>query len=330
MSKNNKNNWQFEGPLQLLKQRAFLLSEIRRFFDLRQVLEVDTPILSSSGNTDVQIDMFSSQALLNDQKSSYLRTSPEFFHKRLLSSGSGDVFEIAKVFRSGERTRLHSPEFTLLEWYRVDFKLSDLMSEVTELIHHLLQQLGGETLTVEVITYQTLFKQCVDLDPFVMSDQELHDFCVEHGYSGSVLSRTESLDFIFSLMVQPQLEDNDQYPPGLMIHDFPIEMAALAERHPLYPDRCLRFEFLWNGVELANGYQELTDAQEQKMRFIADNMRRKQLGKPELPIDQHLLAALTHGMPGCSGVALGIERLMMCLWGHDSIDAVMGFRSENS
>ena len=330
MSKNNPETWQFNGPLSLLQQRVFLCAAIRRFFAARKVLEVETPVLSSAANTDVQIEMFSSQPIDAGNEHAYLRTSPEFFHKRLLASGSGDIFELAKVFRRGERTPLHNPEFTLLEWYRLDFQLFDLMQEVVELINFLRTEQGDSDLQVESVTYQQLFKRCADLDPFDSSLSELQQGCENHGYAGSPLSRTEALDFIFSIVIQPQLEHADQSKPGLMVYDFPVEMAALAQAHPHHPDRCLRFEFLWHGVELANGYQELTDAAEQLRRFEQDNLIRMQLGKSALPIDENLLAALNQGMPPCAGVALGVERLMMCLLGKESIDQVMGFVAENS
>ena len=330
MLKNNPDTWQFDGPLSLLQQRAFLCAAIRRFFAARKVLEVETPVLSSAANTDVQIDMFSSQPIDAGNECAYLRTSPEFFHKRLLASGAGDIFELARVFRRGERTPLHNPEFTLLEWYRLDFQLFDLMREVIELINFLRAEHGDSELAIESVSYQQLFMRCAGFDPFDISLSAMQALCKERGYTGSALSRTEALDFVFSVVIQPQLEPVGQSTAGLMVYDFPVEMAALAQAHPQHPDRCLRFEFLWSGVELANGYQELTDATEQLRRFEQDNQIRLQLGKSALPIDENLLAALIHGMPPCAGVALGVERLMMCLLGHQSIDQVMGFVAENS
>ncbi len=339
---NNLGSWRFNGPLCLLKQRAFLLSSIRGFFAAKSVLEVETPILSSAANTDVQIGTLSSQSIVESKEHSYLRTSPEFFHKRLLASGAGDLFEIARVFRRDERTQLHNPEFTLLEWYRLDFDMHQLMDEVIELIQYLRVQLGGAELTIESTSYQELFERYAGFNPFDISLSSIQDQCQAHGYTGSDLSRTEALDFIFSIVIQPQLNmtqnteegnqavDNNQQAMGLMIYHFPIEMAALAQAHAELPDRCLRFEFLWGGVELANGYQELTDAIEQQQRFEQDNLTRLKLGKPTLPIDQNLITAMTQGLPECSGVALGVERLMMSLLGYQSIDEVMGFMAENS
>lgn len=335
MSKNNTASWKFNGPLSLLQQRAFLLSAIRRFFQTKLVLEVETPVLSSAANTDVHIEMFASQSITANSRASYLRTSPEFFHKRLLAIGAGDLFEIARVFRLGERTSLHNPEFTLLEWYRLDYELFELMDEVVELIQFLRSELQEPELLVEQISYQEVFQRYAGFDPFESSLSELQKICFSHGYTGSELSRTDALDFIFSLVIQPQLNNSQLKPEskpktGLMIYHFPVEMAALAQVHPTMKDRCLRFEFLWGGVELANGYQELTDAEEQLYRFEQDNLIRSEQGKAILPIDPNLIAALESGLPDCSGVAMGVERLMMCLLGFSSIDQVLGFTAENS
>ncbi len=318
--------WSNQGPLSRYQQRAFLLSEIRRFFAARGVLEVETPVLSAAGNTDVQIDMFSTQGLTDQLQPAFLRTSPEFFHKRLLASGSGDIFELAKVFRRGERTPLHNPEFTLLEWYRLGFDLSDLMTEVQALMQRLNQRFNDREITVRSLSYQSLFEQSVHIDPFAVSLTQLQALCSEHGYIGSKLSRTAALDFLFAVVIQPLLAAEE----GVMIYHFPIEMAALAAAHPEQPKCCLRFEFLWRGVELANGYQELTDADEQLARFQQDNQQRKTSGRTELPIDQRLIAALQSGLPACSGVAVGVERLLMCLLGLDNINEVLGFPAENA
>ncbi len=326
----NQESWQFQGPLKLLKQRAFLLAKIREFFVGKNVLEVSTPLLSTAGNTDVQIEMFQTQSIKPEAEKAFLRTSPEFFHKRLLASGSGDIFEIAPVFRAGELTPLHNPEFTLLEWYRLDFLLVDLMDEVIALIKQLNDLMGVAELDVEMISYESMFQEYAQINPFQIDLGELRRRCEHGGYVGSNLSRTEALDFLFALVIQPQLVSQNGRIKGVMVYHFPIEMAALAQAHPEHPEQCLRFEFLWNGVELANGYQELTDAKEQRRRFEQDNQIRAEKDHIELPIDEHLLSALSHGLPVCSGVALGVERLMMCLLGQESIQDVMGFYAENS
>lgn len=323
-------HWHFKGPLNLLKQRAFLMAEIRQFFAAKQVLEVSTPVLSAKGNTDVEIEMFVTDGLAAENSQAYLRTSPEFFHKRLLASGSGDIFEIAKVFRRGEYTALHNPEFTLLEWYRLGFTLADLFAEVCELIEHLNAVMLAKTLRFKTCSYQQLFETYLGINPFSISSAELNEVCQKHGYVGSVLSRTEALDFLFAVVIQPQMVGDEGQSLVVVVYHFPIEMAALAQAHPDLSDRCLRFEVLWNGVELANGYQELTDAKEQLERFQQDNKARAQKGRDQLPIDDHLIAALSAGLPACSGVAMGLERLLMCLLGQQNIQNVMGFDASNS
>ncbi len=319
-------DWQINGPLQVIQQRAFLLAAIRSFFREKNVMEVETPVLSSAANTDLQIAVFSSQAIVANKQQSFLRTSPEFFHKRLLASGIGDIFEVAKVFRVGESTALHNPEFTLLEWYRLNFDMQQLMGEVLELIQALRASFGLKPMSVFVTTYQALFEKHLHFNPFDITDECLNYNANSAGYLGPVLSRTEALDFMFGVQIEPLLADGK----GYLIHDFPIEQAALAKAHPQFSDRCLRFEFLWGGVELANGYQELTDAVEQRQRFELDNINRVASGKPELPIDERLIEALDYGLPACAGVAVGVERLLMCLLDKKSINDVMPFMASNS
>lgn len=313
-----------QSPLELLKQRAFLLSAIRDFFRQREVLEVETPVLSSAANTDLQIEVFQTQALTENNQQAFLRTSPEFFHKRLLVAGSGDIFEIAKVFRRDEATQLHNPEFSLLEWYRLGYKMRDLMAEVVELIQYLRQQFDMPAMPVKHYSYQQIFNDYLDFDPFVVNKAELNQMAQQAGYHGEPLDRTAALDFMFAVQLEPKLDKNQ----GYLIDNFPIEQAALAEAHPELPDRCLRFEFLWGGIELANGYQELTDADEQLKRFEQDNQNRLAMGKTALPIDQNLIKALQQGLPACSGVAVGVDRLLMCLLGYEDIKKVLAFSAD--
>lgn len=319
-------DWSFQSPLSCLRQRAFLLAEIRRFFQERAVLEVQTPIASSAANTDQQIDVFSTEAIHPDKENAYLRTSPEFFHKRLLASGSGDIFEIAPVFRRGEISRLHNPEFTLLEWYRVNFDMSALMTEVDDLFQKLAILFKLNLNDTKRISYQALFMEIAGIDPFNISCKALNEFCLKRGYHGPDLSRTAALDFVFAVVIQPELKNND----GILVYHFPIEQAALAQANPKDPGTCLRFELLYRGIELANGYQELQDEIQQRQRFEHDLEWRHQHNKQALPMDEHLLSALKHGMPACSGVALGVERLHMCLTQANDIREVMGFDAHNS
>ena len=320
------DNWSFQSPLVRLQQRAFLLSEIRRFFAQRDVMEVQTPVISSAANSDRHIEVFSTTAIHPERDKAFLRTSPEFFHKRLLASGSGDIYEIAPVFRREENTSLHNPEFTLLEWYRLDFDMEQLMAEVQALFHMLAGHFNLVVKDTRSISYQDLFVQHADFDPFHISDEELQAYCNTHGYQGALLSRSEALDFIFGVIIQPKLAEVD----GLMVYHFPVEQAALAQVNPDLPKSCLRFEFLFRGIELANGYQELQDAELQRQRFEDDLSWRNSHLKDTLPLDSHLLSALESGLPACSGVAVGIDRLLMCLVGAEDIKNVMGFHVLNS
>lgn len=315
-----------ECPLSAVQKRAFLYQKIRHFFLQRRVIEVESPVLSRHANTDIQIDVFSTQAIRPVDEHAYLRTSPEFFHKRLLAAGSGDVFEIAKVFRLGEQSHLHNPEFTLLEWYRLDFDLCGLMEEVAELVQALFVAFELPQLPVRHQTYSQLFETYLSVNPFKATVKQLNGLCVEFGFHGSELSRDESLDFLFGVVIEPALPKNEL----LFVNRFPASQAALAQIDPNDSDVCLRFELLWQGVELANGYQELMDATEQHRRFEEDNHWRKANGKCVLPIDQNLIWALEAGLPACSGVAMGLDRLLMQLIGVDALSSVLPFPADKA
>lgn len=307
-----------------LQQRAFLYRQIRHFFAQRKVLEVETPILSSAANSDVEIEVFSTQAIAENKSAAYLRTSPEFFHKRLLAAGSGDVFEIAKVFRQAENTAIHNPEFTLLEWYRQDYSLFQLMDEVAELIQQLRQDFKQPELAVQSVSYVELMQQHCGLNPLQLNQQELNQLCRQHGYHGEPLGQSAAFDFLFAIVVEPQLRNLEQ---GLFIYHFPACQAALAQLHPQQPQLCLRFEFLYQGIELANGYQELTDPEQQLQRFNQDQQLRAAKQRPTHPIDRHLIKALTT-LPDCSGVAIGLDRLLMVLLNHQNLDQILPFSAE--
>lgn len=313
-----------KSQLFALQQRAFLYRQIRNFFAQRQVLEVETPILSSAANSDVEIEVFSTQAIAENKPAAYLRTSPEFFHKRLLAAGSGDVFEIAKVFRQAENTTIHNPEFTLLEWYRQDFSLSQLMDEVTALIQQLRQDFKQPKLSIQSISYVELMQQHCGSNPLQLNLQQLNQLCQQHGYHGESLSQSAAFDFLFAIVIEPQLRSSEQ---GLFVYHFPACQAALAQLHPQHPQLCLRFEFLYRGIELANGYQELTDPEQQQQRFNQDQQRRAAQQRPTHPIDYNLIKALAK-LPDCSGVAIGLDRLLMTLLDHQDLTAVLPFSAK--
>ena len=302
------------------------MRQIREFFHERNVLEVETPILSSAGNTDVNIESFTSESINRDFPKSYLRTSPEFPLKRLLCSGSGDIFELGKVFRKGETSKTHNVEFTMLEWYRIGFNYLQLMDEVNELLISLMQDFGLSEPQIQNLTFNQCFEDYLEINLSEISTTQLNQICRQHNYDGSELNRDEALDFLFSMQIQPR------FPREKIINvtQFPASQAALSMINPEDNNTSLRFETYFNGYELANGYQELTDAVEQEKRFNLDNAKRKNAGWNEVRMDKNLLTAMQHGMPDCSGVALGVDRLLMLLLDRKQIDEVLSFHSKNA
>lgn len=305
----------------MLHQRAALYQTIRYFFADKQVLEVDTPVLSSAASCDVNLDSFSTQRAFNADQRLYLQTSPEFAMKRLLASGSGSIYQIAKSFRQGESGRFHNPEFTLLEWYRVGFSMADLMAEVIEL----LMQCFGRNIDVYTLSYAQLFQQKTAIDPHDTTVDELIAYARAQGHpeAASICgnSLSNALDYLFSQYIQPNLKKNIVY----LVTDYPVCMAMLAKLGDQQPVSAKRFEVYFNNIELANGYEELTDVKQQQARFEAELKQRKNSSASVVPMDENLLAALASGLPECSGVALGLDRLLMLISGVESIDEVLTF-----
>lgn len=308
------NNWLPTASAGHLKARAELLQDLRSFFAELAVMEVETPLISMRGNTDPEI-----QSIRTDD-GGYLRTSPEFPLKRLLAAGSGDIFELGRVFRAGEAGRHHNPEFTLLEWYRTSIDYHCLMDEVASLVRHCGHGKFDQW-QQQKISYTALFQQYLQLDPFTADIAELAEAAKKQGVSDIDLDRRGWLDLLISHCIQPALPDNCL----TFVYDFPAEQAALANIRPDTPPVAERFELYLGRVELANGYQELTDATEQQRRFEHENMQRKNCSKPVCAPDDHLLAALQHGLPECAGVALGVDRLLMAICGAESLDEVIAF-----
>jgi len=300
-----------------------MLRHIRDYFAEQQVLEVETPVLTAAGVSDPHIDSFMLPAQWGDSRTAgfFLQTSPEYAMKRLLAAGSGPIYQIARVFRAGEVGRRHSPEFSLLEWYRPGFDHHQLMDEVEELLARLLSL---ET-RAERIAYGELFDQYLGIDPLQATVSELRHCAEDHLVSlhNPVVDRDTWLDLLFSHVIEPRLAERQAR--MVFVHDYPASQAALAR----IDERGLaaRFELYLDGVELANGYHELVDADEQRRRFIEDNRRRRDLGKVEMPVDECLLQALESGLPDCAGVALGLDRLVMCAAGVDNLAQVISFAS---
>jgi len=311
-------NWQPSAELYALQARAALLQQVRAFFADRQVLEVETPLLCSSGVTDPAIEPLVVESGDSLAAPRYLQTSPEYAMKRLLAAGSGPIFQLARAFRDGEAGARHNPEFTLLEWYRPDFDLARLMDEVADLV---CQCLGD--MPCHRRSYRDWFVDLLGLDPMLASVAELEAFARSELDPGRMSGgRDLWLDLLVSHLLQPRLAELGM----CFIYDYPESQAALSRVDVV--DGVVvgrRFELYVNGLELANGYHELADPAEQRRRFELDNLRRREYGLSERPLDEYLLAAMEHGLPDCSGVALGIDRLLMLQAGASDIRDVLAF-----
>ena len=299
----------------------------RAFFHARDVWEVETPVLSQAATADPHIDSFSLSSL-QGRAPRYLHSSPEFPMKRLLAAGSGSIYQVCKVFREGEAGRRHNPEFTLLEWYRIGFDHRALMNEVDALVRELVQETVGEHLPLaesQYFTYQEALQRFADLDLLNAEVATLQDCARRHGLDVPALGdeRDAWLDLLMSHVVEPALPRDCP----VFIYDYPASQAALAR---VRGEVAERFELYINGMELANGFHELDDANEQRRRFEQENQLRLQAGLVAMPLDEHLLAALEQGLPDCAGVALGFDRLLMLIAGQTDIAAVLSFDSERA
>lgn len=312
--------WQPTATQELMQARMRLNQQIRDFFSVRHVLEVETPLLSHTVGTDpnlhplscgYQPHPFAAEHLM------YLQTSPEFAMKRLLANGSGPIFQLCKAFRNGESGSRHNPEFTMLEWYRPGYSLEQLMAEVEQLVHAIIG-----TVPCKRVSYRHLFQQYLAVDPHQATATMLAKEAQQHiEISASISSKDELLDLLYSHVIEPKLID------PVFIYDYPASQAALAR---ITTDEqgesvALRFELVVQGMEIANGYDELVDASEQRLRFAADQIVRKQRGLPVYATDERLLQALEHGIEQCAGVALGVDRLLMLATASRSIDEVLAF-----
>ncbi|MDX1756474.1 MAG: EF-P lysine aminoacylase EpmA [Marinobacter sp.] len=321
------DSWRPTSHLEALHQRARQLAYLRAFFAKRGVLEVETPVLGRHGVTDLHLDSVAARLLPTpgcDQTEGWLQTSPEFHMKRLLAAGAGAIYQVFRAFRDGERGGRHNPEFSLLEWYRPGFNDRDLMEEVADLVCGWLACERPQTLS-----YRTAMDRYAGIDPFEISDGALYRRCAGWlGQPGAAeLGRDGCLELLMSHEVEPALRCQ----PPTFIVEYPASQAALArvsgrDGHAV----AHRFELYVAGIELCNGYWELTDPAEQRRRFEADNAARVAAGKPAMAVDEALLAALTAGLPDCAGVALGLDRLLMLKVGAERIDEVISFPLERA
>ncbi len=317
------DNWKPGASLETLKIRARVLQSIRAFFVARDVLEVETPILSKSAITDPQLESFMTQF---NQTDYYLHTSPEFYMKRLLAAGSGDIYQIARVFRVDEQGRNHNPEFSMLEWYRLGFDHHALMDEIENLIENIFSGLQI-TPGFARISYQQAFQNTLGIDPLASDVSELTQCAKENNIEipqGMDLDDKDMwLDWLMVASIAPGFSKNR----FTFLYDYPASQAALARLDKSDSRIAHRFELFSGELELANGFYELTDAHEQAERFLNENKLREQRGQKAMPIDLQLLDALKAGLPECSGVAIGVDRLLMVLTQAGHIRDVIPFET---
>lgn len=322
-------DWQPSASIETLRERARLIGKVRAFFARRDVLEVETPVLGQGGSTDVHLVSLHTLARTDKgQRRLWLQTSPEFHMKRLLAAGSGPIFQLARSFRDGEVGGRHNIEFTMLEWYRPQFTLEKLIDETATLILSLLPTFPGPLVQYR---YRELFHTHLEVDPFTTSLEKLRSLAAKRAQmpaqSLADEGRETCLDLLMSVVIEPQLGQHELS----VVIDYPASQAALARRHQDADGEWVasRFEVYLNGVELANGYDELVDATEQRARFAKDNAERRRLGLPEVDVDERLLAALEHGMPESAGVAVGLDRLIQLALGKARLEDVLPFSTPN-
>jgi len=322
----NDADWRPGAAVPALRLRARMLERAREFFGARHVLEVETPLAVSRTVSDVQIE---SLRLAGDSPR-YLHTSPEYAMKRLLAAGSGDIFQICKVFRAAERSALHNPEFTMIEWYRLGFSLDAMMEETAALVAAMTTGCwAGAAAPVQTLSYRDAFLRELGIDPLQVTEAELAQLCAARGLvpqSVSGADRDELLDFLIATVIGPKLGQEQL----TCLHHYPASQAALAELDAGDPRTALRFELYAQGIELANGYVELADGAEQARRFASDAAGRAARGLRPVEPDERLLAALRSSLPRCAGVALGFDRLAMLAAGATRIDQVMAFAWDKS
>ncbi|AFP84693.1 elongation factor P--(R)-beta-lysine ligase [secondary endosymbiont of Ctenarytaina eucalypti] len=324
---NHSAKWQPSASMSTLLKRNKIIQKIREFFSDRGFLEVETPAMSRATVTDVHLVSFQTRFIepgATDGLSLYLITSPEYHMKRLLAAGSGPIFQICRSFRNEESGRYHNPEFTMLEWYRPNYDMYQLMHEVDDLLKIILS-----CSSVETFSYQEAFTRYVGLDPLSVDKWKLYEAAVKWDL-GNAISKEEDRDtllqLLFSMMVEPKI-GRDKI---AFVYHFPASQAAMAAISTQDHRVAERFEVYFNGIELANGFHELTDAPEQRQRFEKDNRKLVEKGLTEKPIDENLLAALYQGMPACAGVALGVDRLVMLALKAECLSDVIAFPLERS
>lgn len=314
--------WQPSASVPNLLKRAAIMAEIRRFFSDRGVLEVETPCMSQATVTDVHLFPFTTHFVGPGHAQGvelFLMTSPEYHMKRLLAAGCGPMFQLCRSFRNEEMGRHHNPEFTMLEWYRPHYDMYRLMNEVDDLLQQVLECDAADSLS-----YQQAFQRHLGIDPLSADKTQLRDAAAKLDLS-NVADNEEARDTLLQLLFTFGVEPYIGKERPAFIYHFPASQAALAQISAEDHRVAERFEVYYRGMELANGFHELTDAREQQQRFEQDNCKRAARGLPQQPLDRHLLEALQAGLPDCSGVALGVDRLIMLALGVETIAEVIAF-----
>jgi lysyl-tRNA synthetase class 2 len=322
-------SWKPTASIKTLVRRAAMMRAVHDFFAADNVLEVETPALSPSATTDPNITNVPCRLSLDERTPLYLHTSPESCMKRLLAAGSPDIYQVCKVFRDGEAGTRHRPEFTLIEWYRKNYDLNAMMQETCELIEALCSTARIAPPHRDHYHYRDVFIQATQLDPLESSTGQLTECAsrllpnaIDRRLTGQLGNdRNGWLDLIMSYVVVPYLE-----PDVLVaISHYPADQAALARLDPDDGSVAERFELFYRGLELANGYRELLDADEQRRRFEAEQSMRREQGLPDAAVDEDLIAALKHGLPDCAGVAVGFDRVVMACLGLADIQQAQSF-----
>ena len=289
------------------------------------MLEVETPALSAAAASDPQIESLTTQ-VAGISRPLFLSSSPEFPMKRLLAAGSGDIYQVCKVFRDAERGRWHNPEFTMIEWYRLGFDDAALMTEVEALVSEMLAP-HRQLAAAERLSYSDALRRHAGVDAHTSSVAALARAAEEHGIAcRAQLDRDARLDLLMGMVVGPRL--GRERP--CFICDYPAAQASLARLKPGPPASAARFELYLDGVELANGFHELADGREQRARFERDLALRRAGGQVQPPVDERLLEALESGLPECAGVALGFDRLVAVALGKDRLSEAMAFTIDNA
>jgi len=306
------NTWQPTASLEILQLRANILAKIRSFFAVRDILEVETPLLGQTSIPDPNIHSITANTNF------YLQTSPEFAMKRLLAAYKTSIYQICKAFRSEESGRLHNPEFTMLEWYRVGFDHHKLMDEMDDLLKEILNCSSAERLR-----YEAAFLKYLEINPHKASLAELKNCALSNGLEASTdLLADSNRDTWLNALLCHFIEPNLGKKSPTFIYDYPASQAALSR---IENNVASRFEVYIEGLEIANGFHELKDAKEQRQRFENDLKKREKLGLPILPVDENFLTALEHGLPDCAGVALGVDRLIMVTTKNKTLKTVLSF-----